>query len=557
MTVTQHIRRIGQPRVVVDLPLPLLLAERARTEPEATAVVLDSEPISYGEIFDGSARVARFLAGLGVRAGDRVAILSGNSRHFLYGWFAVLRLGAVEVPINPAAVGSRLEYLLDDCGARVLLCESDQLAGLGTLNLPGTLVHVVVMEGESTTGHARPAEPPDRPAERLPAGLTRHAFATALEARPVTPDDGLDARVRFADIAAIIYTSGTTGPSKGVLCPHGLLRTLGLDTIDMFELTVSDTLYDAHPLFHAHGQGQVVFASFAMGIPAVLRRRFSASGFVPDLHRHGVTVAFLIGAAALVLKQPPSPLDRRLALRRVCAVPVPRGASPALEERFGVPFIETYGMTELGVIAYTRPDGPREVTCGRPTARRQVRIGDEYDDEVPTGQVGEVLVRPLDASSIMAGYYRKPAETVATWGNLWFHTGDLAYVDADGYIFFVGRKKDSIRRRGENISAFEVEAVLTGMPEIQEAAVLAWPSPVGEDDVWAVLVRTPSSSVTAEQVTAYCRGRLDRYAIPRYISFATELPKTPTERIEKYKLLEQGLPADVHDNEASVSREAA
>jgi crotonobetaine/carnitine-CoA ligase len=230
-------------------------------------------------------------------------------------------------------------------------------------------------------------------------------------------------------------------------------------------------------------------------------------------------------------------------------VPVPRGALDALERRFGVPFIETYGMTELGVISFTSPDGPRENTCGRPTVHRQVRIADELDDEVRRGEIGEVLVRPVDSSSIMAGYFGKPEDTVRAWRNLWFHTGDLGYVDEEGNIFFVGRKKDSIRRRGENISAFEVENVLASMPGIQEAAVLAWPSDVGEDDVWAVLVRAPRSSVTAAQVTEFCHGKLDRYAIPRYISFGVDLPKTPTERIEKYKLLEQGLPPDVHDNE--------
>jgi carnitine-CoA ligase len=530
-------RRIAQPNVILDRPLPRLLAERARTDPDATAVILDGRALSYGEISDRSADVATFLRNLGIQAGDPVGLLSANSPEFIYAWFAVLRIRAVEVPINPAAVGHRLAYMLADSQSSVLICEAELLPGLQGVELPSTLKTVIVIPSE--------AEPDWSP----PDAVTCYRFDECLGA--AQPSGEVDASVTFADVAAIIYTSGTTGPSKGVLCPHGHIRTLGLDTIDMFELTTDDTLYDAHPLFHAHGQGQVVFASLAMGIPAILRRRFSASGFVQDLHDHRVTVAFLIGAAALVLKQPPSGLETQLALRRVCAVPVPRGAGDELERRFGVPFIETYGMTELGVIAYTLPDGPREDTCGRPSARRIVRIGDDNDDEVPVGEVGEVLVRPVDSSSIMAGYFGKPAETVEAWRNLWFHTGDLGYVDKDGYIFFVGRKKDSIRRRGENISAFEVESVLTSMPAIQEAAVLAWPSPVGEDDVWAVLVPAPGAMVTAQEVTEYCRGRLDRYAIPRYLSFGTDLPKTPTERIEKYKLLEQGLPADVYDNETA------
>ena len=524
-----------------DLPLPLLLAHRADTDPDATAVVLDGQPISYGHINDVSARVATFLHGLGVRKGSRVALLSANRPEFIFAWFGVMRLGAIEVPINPAARGGRLAYMLADSAASVLILEEELLEALHGAELPPSLETVIVM---GVSDRAASSE--------LPPGVTVHSFTDCLECAPAPAAD--DTRLTFADVAAIIYTSGTTGPSKGVLCPHGLIRTLGLDTIDMFEMTPEDTLYDGHPLFHAHGQGQVIYSSFAMGVPAILRRKFSASGFVPDLYRYGVTIAFLVGAAGLVLKQPPSDLEGKLTLRRLCCVPVPRGSLDALEQRLRAEVIETYGMTELGVISYTRPDSPRNGTCGNPTRRRQVRVADETDAEVPPGSIGEILVRPLDESSILAGYHGKPDDTVAAWRNLWFHTGDLGYVDDDGNIYFVSRRKDAIRRRGENISAYEVELVLNAMPGIQEAAVLAWPSPVGEDDVWAAVVLAPGANVTPEQIISFCKDRLDAYAIPRYITFESSLPKTPTERVEKYKLRERGLPADAYDNEAPQRR---
>lgn len=518
--------------------LPRLLARRVQEHPDAALVVFDGQPLSYRQADAASRAVAAFLRRSGVGRGDRVGILLDNGPDFIAAWFGICRNGSIEVPLNTSLKGRQLEYNIANCGMRVLVIERAYLPRLAEIALPPAL-EMLVVAGED--------------GEPFPGVAT----ASFSEVTAVAAADFVDAELAVMDPAAIVYTSGTTGPSKGVICPHGQLLGIAMDTIAALEIGPDDVLYDAHPLYHAHSQGQAVMLAMVADIPLYMRRSFSASGFIADIVAYGITTAYLIGAAGLVLKQPPSAHDRAHRLRVVCAVPIPRDHKRPLEERFGVPVIDLYGMTETGIISCNPLDAAVEGSCGLPTPHRQLCIVDELGQPVPAGTPGQVLVRPTVPWAMFLGYWEMPEKTLEVMGNLWFHTGDKAWLDPQGYVHFVGRIKDSIRRRGENISAFEVEQTINSHEGILESAVLPYPSPLGEDDLWVVAVRRPgAAALCAEELLSFCEGALPRHAVPRYIQFVDRFPKTPTERIEKYKLQQQGLGPDAYDREAAEGRRA-
>ncbi len=523
-----------------ELPLPQLLALRVGADPDKAFVSFEGRGLTYREADEASRKVAAFLRDAGVAKGDRIGIMLDNGPDFIAAWFGICRNGAIEVPLNVSLKGSHLQYIIANSGMRTLFIGRAYLPRLDDIELPEPLRMLVVVEdGDEATGAL-----PDIP------GVEVLGFADALSAATGGFED---AEVTIADPAAIIYTSGTTGPSKGVVCPYGHLLGLAVDTIDTLEIGPEDVLYDPHPLYHAHSQGQGITAVMVANIPLHMRRTFSASGFIPDVVRYGITTAFMIGAAGLVLKQPPSPADRAHKLRVICAVPIPVGQKGPLEERFGVPVVDLYGMSEMGVISSNPISAAVEGSCGLPTPRRQVRIVDELERPVGPGVVGEILVRPTAPWATFLRYWEMPEKTVEAFTNLWFHTGDKGRLDENGYIHFAGRIKDSIRRRGENVSAFEVEQVINTHDGVLESAVLPYPSPVGEDDLWVIAMPRPGVRVDAAELASFCERKLPRYALPRYIQFIESFPKTPTERIEKYKLQQAGLAPDVFDREAAAA----
>ncbi|GIK82686.1 MAG: ATP-dependent acyl-CoA ligase [Alphaproteobacteria bacterium] len=527
------------PNDIQQTPLPGLLRLRAGVTPDKKFVWFDGQGLSYREADISSRAAASFLLRNGVGRGDRVGIMLHNGPDFIACWFGICRIGAIEVPLNISLRGAHLRHVLADSGMGTLIVARRFLTVLKEIDLPDALTTIVMVEHDGDDA----AVPEFR-------GRKVYRFCDVL----AEPAGGLkDAALTIADPAAIIYTSGTTGPSKGVICPHGHLLGLAIDTIETLEIGPRDVIYDAHPLYHAHSQTQAVMAAMMADVPVYMRRTFSASGFIRDIAEYGVTTAFLIGAAGLVLKQPPNELDRAHKLRLICAVPIPKDHKQPLEERFGVPVLDLYGMSEMGVISCNPLRAPVEGSCGVPTRRREVRIVDELDRPVPPGTVGEIVVRPRAPWSTFMGYWRMPEKTVEAFANLWFHTGDKGRMDEAGYLHFAGRIKDSIRRRGENVSAFEVEQVVNAHEGVLESAVLPYPSPVGEDDIWVVVVRRPGTSLEAAELAAYCEHHLPRYAVPRYVQFVESFPKTPTERIEKYKLQTAGLASDVFDREAAAA----
>lgn len=510
--------------------LPEVLAHQAATRGGKTFVgMVDGSGLTYAEAEEQAGRVAGFLAGLGVMPGDTVAVMLPNGLDFVRVWLGLGRLGAIMVALNTDLKGGFLEHQLENAGAALAIVDAGLVERITDIAPRLTALRRLVVPGAG-------AGSPHTPLEGW---------------RDAAPYDG--PLPRAGDNACIMYTSGTTGLSKGVLMPHGHGFVFGLGSIDNFALTPEDRFYICLPLFHANALYMQLYAAMISGGSAVIRERFSASAWLDDIRRHRCTVTNSLGAVtAFVVAQPPRPDDRDHTLRLVGAAPNPADTELALRERFGIrDVISLYGMTEVNIPLYAEMGKPHPGTCGRVYDRYfEVEIRDpDTDIPVPRGQIGEIMVRPKAAFGFLSGYHRMPDKTVEAWRNLWFHTGDAAVMDEDGYVTFVDRIKDCIRRRGENVSSYEVETVLSRLEGVAEVAAYGVPSGVSgaEDEIMVAIVPMPGAVLTPDTVARYAERELPRYAQPRYIDIVESFPKTPTAKVQKAKLRERGVGPGVWD----------
>lgn len=503
----------------------------------------DRAPCTFGAMDASATRIANALAALGVRPGDRVLAMLPNSVEFLQAWFGVSRLGAVFVPINTAYKGAFLQHVINNAGGRLILIDREYVPLLHAIeaDVPHLDTAVVVETGGDT------ADLPSFPRLRtLP-------FAALLQA-PATP---VQVTVTYRDIGAIMYTSGTTGPSKGVLMPHAHLYLFGHNKIEVIRLTADDVYYCCMPLFHANALFMQVYSSLIVGCTVVLARSFSASRWLDDIRRSQATVTNTLGVMTeFIYRQPPRPEDGDHRLRVVVAVPIAPEWGEAFQKRFNTKLLEGYGMTEVNIPLYMPYDeGLRPRSCGKLLQHWfEMRIVDPETDEVlPPRTVGEMVVRPKEPWCFMAGYHAMPDKTVEAWRNFWFHTGDAGMYDEEGYFYFVDRIRDAIRRRGENISSFEVEQVINAHEAVVESAVVAVKSEIagGEDEVKACIVLKSGAHVDMAALLDYCQERMPYFAVPRYIDIVDELPKTPTGKIQKHKLREAGVTPTTWDRDAA------
>ncbi|HZZ01737.1 AMP-binding protein, partial [Paraburkholderia sp.] len=315
-----------------------------------------------------------------------------------------------------------------------------------------------------------------------------------------------------------------------------------------------DIIYAPLPLFHGMSRSMGTIPALLMGAQAHLAQRFSASRFWQEVADAKATVAVTIFTIPPTLKAlPPTPLDRSHGLRVMFNAHHDR----EFEERFGVRIVEAHGMTELGLTVYSPYPERHDGAAGRAAPEWEVRVVDEFDRDVPTGEAGEMIVRPREPSIMMKGYWNKPAETAAAQRNLWFHTGDFMRIDNDGYLYFDGRKKERIRCRGENVSAYEVETIVAQHPNVLECAVVAYPAGDGEDDVRLVAIVAEDAGLTEAQLGEWLETRLAKFMLPRYIEFQTSLPKTATGKVEKFRIMETGLPGAHWDRRANMARSPA
>jgi crotonobetaine/carnitine-CoA ligase len=336
------------------------------------------------------------------------------------------------------------------------------------------------------------------------------------------------------------------------MLPHGCPISWAEETVEHLGLRSGETHYCCYPLFHTLAQYFATMPALAIDGTLALAERFSVSGFWSDVRRYGATSANMMGSTVSLLHAAAACAeDHDNPLRVAFGAPAPPAILPAFQRRFGLTFVEIYGSSEANVVLWNPLDDIRVGTCGKPIGAFDVRLVDENDEEVADGEPGEITTRPHGPFSMMVGYYGMPERTAEAFRNLWFHTGDLARRDASGYYTFVDRRKDAIRRRGENISSWEVETVLSRWPQLAEIAAFGVPSALSEEDVMVVLVPREGETLKLEELAAYCADHMPRYMIPRYWEVATELPRTQTGKVEKYRLRERGVGPETWDREVT------
>lgn len=507
-----------------------LLADRAERFADEVAVAEPGGSATYGALVDRAARVGGMLGGLGVGPGDRVLTMLPSSIDYLAAWHGTLWRGAIDVPVNVEFRGRFLEHLIQDSGAETIVVDGRLVDRLGEVDTAG-LKHVIAV-GE-----------PNAPA---PAGIALHAFADALAHDPVArhPSDETDPTY-------IVYTSGTTGASKGALHNNRSSIHYAMPFVEGLDLGDDDVCYSMFPLFHQMGRSACTTAAIYVGNRVELRSGFSASAFWDDIRTSGATWMGYFGAVILFLwRQEPAASDREHGLRRAFGSNAPPEIFEAWEERFGVTLYEVYGSTEIG-LGSGLGSGPRKLgTMGLPCRHVELAIVDERGNPLPAGEVGEAVWRPRYPDAIFQGYWNQPQATVDAWRHLWFHSGDAGFVDDEGYFTFRDRIKDVIRRRGENIASFGVEESVRALPGVVEVAAFAvTPLAATEEEVMIAVVPGPDRPEPDALFRTLCET-MPRSSVPRYLRFVDELPKTPTQRVQKAVLRAQGITADTVDREA-------
>lgn len=502
-----------------------LIDARARAHPDRIALVVDGIELTYGALNDTVTEVARGLLATGAAPGDSIGILLPNRLEYLLAWFGAARAGLVEVPVNTAYKGQFLDHALRSAEVRVLVTDAALLDLVADLPDPPSTLHTAVLLDD------------DAP-RRVPPGVRVLGWRELLAAGD--PAGALPA-VGPADPVAIMLTSGTTGRSKGVVYPNRMPVVAAAECAAQMGTTAEDRLYTCLPLFHGAAQINITLHGLHAGATVVLGRRFSASRFWDEMRTQRVTQFNALGSMLpVLLMQPPSGLDRDHMVGRVFAAPAPPAVLHPFEERFGVHIVEGYGLTEIKNVLYN-PTAERKVgSIGLPTASSIVEVHDEYGSPAAPGDAGEIVYRPRGAHIMFSGYHNDPAATLATMGDLWWHTGDLGYIDQDGYFYFIDRKKDALRRRGENISSHEVEATLLRFPGVLAAAAVATPSELGEDEVLAVLQPEPGWELDLAELFAHCDRAMPHFMVPRYYRIVDELPVTPTGKVRKTALRDEG-----------------
>jgi carnitine-CoA ligase len=537
-----------------DDPTTWVLAEvltrRAGEHPDRDFLKFGDGPwLSYGEVNARANRIANSLTERGVQRGESVSVLLPNCEEFLPIWFGILKAGAVMSSINPALKGDFLSWPINLVEAKKLVIADTHLDRLDLIkgDLP-TLEHAIVLDTGGREG-------PD------PSSVSHEPLSALLEGSDAEPE-GVE--YAWTDDARIIFTSGTTGRSKGVIkqnaadyfSARGLLEVVSATAGKSVESLAEDTFFSCLPLFHSNAQVLSGYPALVAGGRVAYVERFSSSKFWQQVIDAEATIFNSIGAVSyFIWNIPPSDLDRAHKVHTVFAAPAPRDIYNDFQERFGVKFIEGYGLTETGMATYmdpTKPAVPGSMGVANPGYEVTI-VEPGTDRPLPPDTPGEIVVDMKIPNIVMRAYYGMPEKTADDFRNLKLHTGDLGRMDADGYFYFMDRVKDYIRRRGENVSSMEVEKVVGDHPQIKEGAAIGVKAGEGassEDEIMIVCIAEGTAPDPVE-LTHWLAERMPYFMVPRYIRFVPELPKTPTERVQKVKLREEGITDDTFDREAA------
>jgi crotonobetaine/carnitine-CoA ligase len=521
-------------KVTVPRVLGGLIEDRAKRNGDKIFLRFKDQNFSYEEINRFSNRCAHAFQNLGVRKGDKVSIMLPNCPEFLYIWFGLAKIGAVEVPVNTSYKGEFLRHIVDQSDSKVLVIAEEFLGRLRLIEDSLNKLEKVVVFGT--------LQRQEKGEFKIPMMSFDEFFDSS--------DGPVDVVVHPWDPISIIYTSGTTGLSKGALGSHNFWIVCAEKMLEYRDGKKGDIYLTFLPLYHFNAQVLTTLIVLIVEAQMVLLDRFSASRFWDEIRYYRATQFNYLGAVMPILAKQAhrdNDLDNpaRIALGAGC----PPTVMEEVEKRFGIKCLEGFGMTEIGIPIHIKVDDRRRGSCGKPMDIYEVKLFNDRDEEVRTGEIGEIAFRPLAPFVMMSEYYNMPEKTLEAFRNLWFHTGDLARKDEDGYFYFVDRKKDALRRRGENISSFEVERTINTHPKVLESAAVAVQSELAEDEVKICVVLKPGESLAPEELIHYANDRMPYFAVPRYVEFMESLPKTPTERVQKYLLKQAGVTPDTWDRE--------
>lgn len=520
--------QLEQMRTLANMTLGSFLKERAETfaDRPCLSYLPDGRSFTYAEVESNANRLANGLQEIGIDRDTHVAILCDNLPEQIFLYFALAKLGAVCTPVNTAAKGFFLEYFLAHSDSTVLISEAELIPNFQEIlsSVPNLKTVIVLSDQDNAET--------ERVAERLGEDFAVYNYSEVAH--------GEDSHINCSqpdDLTQIIYTSGTTGPSKGIMYTHPAILHWGMQVSRIKKLVPDDVYLVVFPLFHAGAWFSATMPTLWAGGHVVIGRKFSASQFFSQARACDATCGFMVSLASFLAAQPPADSDRDHQLRFLVTAPMPPDPV-GFEERFNLKLLSGFGLSDYGMSHYRGPDEPPDkiLSSGKLVPGWEAICADEGDLPVPPGETGEILLRCNIPGAAPTGYYKMPDESLKSRRNLWFHTGDLGYIDNDGYLFFVDRKKDSIRRRGENISSIELEAVLGRHPEVEASAFFAVKCDEPEDAVAVAVKLRTGATADAANLIAFCSKNMPRYAIPRFVRFVDTYPQTASGKIKKLEV---------------------
>ena len=519
-----------------------LLRKRADDLGEETFVEFDNGvSLSFRALEEKSNLLALHLRSLGLQENENVFCFLKNCPEFLISLFAILKCGAVFVPINTELRGKFLDHQFRNSEPKIAIVNNSLIDSFSGLEPLATKLETTIFVGKTFE-------------KKIPKALlseNQFLFNDIIKLSLKEGREMLACNPPIHKICAIMYTSGTTGPSKGVMLTHGHLFSFAINSAKVAYLTREDTYYICMPLFHVNGLSIQCFAALYAGIRVYCRERFSPTNWLSDIIKSGATVTNLLGVMPeFIFNTAPSSIDKNHSLRIVSAVPISKEWGKDFEKRFNIKFLQGFGMTESGMSFWGDLTEENLIPgcAGYPmNDLYEVKIANPENDEfLPPNTVGELLIRPKHPGIFSAGYYKMPEKTLESWRNLWFHTGDACSFDEKGRMHYFDRIKDCIRRRGENISAFELEQVINAYDRIIECAAIGVKTEEsgGEDEVLVCIVKEENSEIELGSFLSYCKKNLPRFAIPKFVRFVDNIIKTGSGKLSKVKIREEGLTSD-------------
>lgn len=514
-----------------------LLANRAKKNKNKIYMYFQDRQVSYAEMDAGANKMANVFKKQGIEKGDHVALILPNCPEYLFCWFGLARIGAVTVTMNVQFKGESLQQLIKNSEAKLIVVATDFLPQYQEIepNVPGKRKLVFDPTGQASAS---------------PDSLNR-LFNEAPSTPPtdIPPIDDIDPLI-------ITFTSGTTGLPKLVRNSHRSFIAAARDMSFYVKISPNDRIYCALPLYHVNPQAYCVLNALVSNAGVIVAPRFSASKFWDDVRKYQATAFSYVGAVLpILLTQPERPDDKDVPARKCFGGGAPKDVYEKVSQRFNVELFELYGMSETGTWnTIPRLGQGKAGTVGKIRRGFEIKIFDDRDNEVPVGEIGEFVVRPKKPYIMFDGYYNSPEETMKCSSNWWFHTGDLGKVDEEGYYYFLGRKKESIRRGGENIPPYDIEREINKHPAVLESAAYGIKDPVMEEEIMVAVVVRPGQKVTPEEIIAWAEPRLPKFMVPRYIEFMEALPKSASEKIQKIALKKRGVTPNTWDRQKQQPR---